>query len=352
MVGNTKIIAISNTLNSIDTTEFGRIYDNLFWGLLSQFYSKGEIVNEIVINKRDLVNLTNYTLRSNKAFRDNLNELWDKISTIKVLDPEKRKAGINQFISRNLFTDFEAHWSDDLVDMTLVVTLNPKARDLFMEKVGGWMKMEYFEYREINSAYSRALYRFCCERANLGIAYITVDDLMDRLSLPQSYRLTKNMYSRVLNPFKKECSQYFENLKIISEKTKDRTSKVWRYKITFKPRFVGSFIEGRFEEEVTFEQIRHASLRQYELNEKYEHLTPKEKHELVELNDWLFRHEKPFETPTTDEEIKKAQAKLEVFSRQGYQSLLPAEKEEFKALADWFETQDNPFGFFDDPFGE
>lgn len=294
MSQSTNLIAISNNLNSIRTTQWTKVEDNIFFGLLSCFYKEGKIIPEIQIEKRALIELVGYTLRSNRQFAETLDQFWERIKFIDVKDTGKNAKGKNFYKSRALFTGLDAEWSDDFAEMELRVALNAGARDLLMEK-NDWMKIDFSEYKQINSMKARALYRLCCQWANIGRVRVSVEELMFWMELPKSYTLQQNMQSRVFKPFIKECSPFFENLSVKTLKTKDRTSKVYAYEITFKPRFVGAFIEGKYSKEVTEEQIRKALDRQTELYEHYDTLGPKEKRELMELNDWIFKNDNKLE---------------------------------------------------------
>jgi|GEM_PF-3667443 len=303
MANATNLIAISNNLNSVRTTQWRKGEDTIFFGLLSCFYKGGDIISEITLNKQELIELVDYSLRSNKGFAEDLDQFWERIKVIDVKDGGKNAQGKNFYKSRVLFTGFDAEWAEDFSEMMLTVSLNAEARSLLMEK-NKWMKLDFNEYRQINSMKARALYRLCCQWANIGRVRVTVEELMAWMELPQSCLLQQNMRSRVFKPFLKECAPFFENLNVTSLKTKDKTSKVYAYEITFTPRFVGAFIAGKYAKDVSEEQFKKALERQNELYERYESLTPKERQELVALGDWIFKNENQLENSETQENLE------------------------------------------------
>ena len=339
MVNQPNIIAISNDLNSIRTTKWPKVYDNIFFGLLSCFYKEGKILPQITVNKKDLIELVNLRLRSNRDFEQTLVEFWNTIKIIDIVDRVKKENGMNSFKSRVLFTGFDSEWSDNFTEMNLKVTLNPEARDLLMDKIG-WMKLDYAEYRKINSMYARALYRMTCQWANVGRFVITAEELISWLQLPPSCRTPRNIYGRVFKVFKQECNPFFENLDVTTKKSKSKSGIAEAYIITFKPRFVGTWIDGKYVREATEDQIHTAQVRQFEFYQRFDDLTPKEKHDLVELNEWLFKHEKKFVRPTTEIEISDAHKKFDAMIER-YTELLPSEKAEFEALSEWITESDN-----------
>jgi len=350
MAEQSNIIAISNTLNSVQTTRWPKEYDNIFWSLLSCFYVKGEIVTEISIDKKQLIALSHYSLRSNKKFAKTLDDFWDLIKFLDVKDSGRTEAGMNFYHAVSIFRKFHAEWSDDFSEMTLEVKLDEDAKGLLMKK-NKWMKLELEEYLSLNSMYARALYRLCSQWANLGKVRISLEELMLWMQLPESCREQHNMRKRVFKPFLEQCSPYFEDLKVTPVKMKDKTSKVFAYEITFKPRFVGAFIEGRFNEEVSDEQISRSKLRQQELSDNFDALTPKEKRELSELNDWLHQHSKAFVAPKTDKEIQASKERLNHLVAR-FADLNALEKEEFYVLSEWDEQSNHQlFDFQSDPFG-
>lgn len=334
------IIAISNDLNSIRTTKWPKVYDTIFFGLLSCFYKEGEIQPKVEIEKKELIELANYRLRSNKEFGEVLDELWNTIKVIDVID-KKKVNNKNTRKARILFSGFDSEWTDDFSDMTLTVTLNSEAKELMMQK-SGWTKIDFNEYKSIKSMYARALYRKCCEWSTLGKVTFRAEELIDWLELPPSLHTPRNLYGRVFNKFVEECSPYFDKLKVTTRKSKDKTSVAEAYVITFKPKFVGTWIDGKYAEQANNEQIHKARARQQELNNDYEQLTPQQKHELVELNDWLYKHEKEYKEPVTVEEAKAAQLRFnELINR--YSDLSPSELKEFEALEEW--TSKNEYSY-------
>lgn len=301
MPNNSKSVAISHNLNTIRTSKWPIVYDNIFWTLIACFYKDGEIITEINIEKYQLIAMANYSLRSNKSFVKTLDDFWERVKFIDVKDMGRNEKGINYYHSVSLFRSFQAQWSDDLSTMELKVKLDEEAKELLMQ-VNGYLKFNLRDYLSLHSMYSRALFRKCSEWATVGRVRITVEQLMSQLELPESCRLSQNLRARVFKPFLKECSRYFENLRIKAIKTKDRTSKVYAYEFTFAPRAVGSWIEGKFSDNPTVDQLALALKRQEELYENFESLNDKEKVELRELNDVIYRIENKLQDE--DEEIK------------------------------------------------
>ena len=210
---------------------------------------------EVVFDFSEIKAITNYKITSKERFVSELERMNRKL--MQVTCRLRTQERIIMFV---LFPTFEI----DLNNNTLIVAVNEKFKFILNELVKGFTRFELAEFVELDSKYTKNLYRLLKQFRTTG--KLIVDDIADfkeKLDSPKSYEV-KEFKRFVLDVAIKELQEkeVFKNLVCEPVKAKKRGSPVVGYTFTFEPEQVHKAIEQQIEPKKTTKQATKTTNKQ------------------------------------------------------------------------------------------
>ena len=113
-----QVVKHHNDLNTIPMRKWSKEEMDFFFSIIARLRDEGS--NEVIFNKHSLAELANYSIRTNKAYEQLINQLSKNILDITYL--EKKRTTLNgkpAYLSSrmNLFSRFDSKWTEDLSDL-------------------------------------------------------------------------------------------------------------------------------------------------------------------------------------------------------------------------------------------
>lgn len=277
-----EVVQYHNDLNSSIMANWTAEEMDFFFSILTQVKNKG--TDTVVIDKKELVNLANYSIKNRKRFFDTMDSLDKKIKSLRFVE-KKKINGKNVVKSMVLFPELEYEYTDDLSEFSAIIQLTPKFRyilnDFFKEgeKGGEFTKYELAEFVSIKSTYAKNGYRFIKQWRTVGKKQITIDEFKRIFGTPDYY--TPSHIDRLaLKPVKKELPQFFPNLKVRKVNSKKRGKPVIGYSFTWKPEVLnGEYKENLYDNK--FQKQKKDNTPEWS-NPNYKNVTTPEEQKLLD----------------------------------------------------------------------
>lgn len=195
------IVVYKNEFNTIPLRDFRAVEMDLLLAILAKMRDKG--TKELTLSFYELRDLSKYTATAITSFTHDLEKTYDKLLALNVKLGDAKKW--TKFV---LFTKYEV----DTEKETVTIQTNPDFEYLINEITSDFTRLELEEVTSLRSSYSKALYRQLKQYKSTGIALYTVEDIRERLCVPESYKMY-NINQRVIDPAVEELQPYFRNLK-------------------------------------------------------------------------------------------------------------------------------------------
>jgi len=206
---NEQIVKYKNELNSIALRKFKSKEMDLFFSICSKMKNKG--LNKVQFTFEELKNLSDYKLTATKYFVSDLESVYDKMLSL-TYRKEDKDGVIFKFV---LFNGFTINPLKQYVE----ISVNPELEYILNELSNEFTQFELKEFTELSSSYSKTMYRLLKQFKSTGFYTVKIEDFKELLDIPKSYRMG-NIDQQILNPIKKELSQYFEPFEIKKIKAK------------------------------------------------------------------------------------------------------------------------------------
>lgn len=221
-----ELVKYHHELNTIPLRKFSSVEMNLFFSIVSRMREKGDTTVRFSFNQ--LKELSNYKATANVRFIDDLKETYEKILSLRF--GRKSQSGLN-FSMFVMFTEFEIIGEADepYVDIRLHDRAIPLLNDL-----DEWVRYSLKQFTELQSSYSKTMFRLLKQFRTTGYAYFSKDDFHELLDIPKSYK-QGNIDQKILNPIKTELTPLFRGLTIKKKYGKGRGKPVIGYQFSFKP---------------------------------------------------------------------------------------------------------------------
>jgi plasmid replication initiation protein len=132
-----------------------------------------------------------------------------------------------------MFTEFKIDGDADVpyVDIRIYEKALP-----LLNSLDEWTRYSLQQFNELQSSYSKTMYRLLKQFRTKGFAYFSKEDLFELLDVPKSYQQGNGMFDkRVLKPIRQELTAIFKGLAIKKKYGKGRGKPVIGYQFTFKP---------------------------------------------------------------------------------------------------------------------
>lgn len=210
---------------------------------------------EVIFDFAEIKAITNYKITSKERFVNDLERMNKKL--MQVTCRLKAQDKILMFV---LFPTFEIN----LENNTLIVAINEKFKFILNELVKGFTRFELAEFVELDSKYTKNLYRLLKQFRTTGKLIVdNIEDFREKLDCPAKYT-QKYFYDDVLKTAVKELQEkeIFKNLVCEPVKAKKRGSPVVGYTFTFdseqvpeKDQSKQDQVEAKASKEVTKKEI-------------------------------------------------------------------------------------------------
>lgn len=169
------------------------------------------------------------SIRHNKRFSDSIEGLITNVSKIHYIEKTS-----NRLRLMNLFSEFDATWTDDFSDMKLIVKITDKFDYIINKLDSEFTVYELKEFTQIRSTYSKIVYRLLKQWRTIGKKKYAIDEFKTLLDTPDYYNPSE-IDKNILGPVLRELPSFFNNLKVNKIKANTRGTPVIAYKFTWTP---------------------------------------------------------------------------------------------------------------------
>lgn len=172
---------------------------------------KNKGLTKVQFTFEELKNLSDYKLTASKYFINDLENIYDKMLSL-TYRRENEDGVIYKFV---LFNGFTINPIKHFVE----ISVNPELEYILNELSNEFTQFELKEFTKLSSSYSKTMYRLLKQFKSTGFYTVKIEDFKELLDIPKSYRMG-NIDQQILNPIKKELSQYFDPFQIKKVKSK------------------------------------------------------------------------------------------------------------------------------------
>lgn len=235
------IIKYDGELNTIPLRKFTPVEMNLFFSIVSRMRNKGD--NVVRFSFDQLRELSDYKATANNRFIDDIQSTYEKLMQLHF---GNRSAN---GLTREFFVMFTRFKIEGNVDEPFVeVQVNDMALPL-LNNLDTWVRYSLMEFRDLQSSYSKTMFRLLKGFRTTGWTYFSKDDFNELLGVPKSYR-ESDISKNILKPIKEELSPIFQGLKVTKMYGKGRGKPVVGYKFTWKreDKNADDFFKGEYAE--------------------------------------------------------------------------------------------------------
>jgi len=218
-----EIVKYSNYMNQLRFAKFEAIDLNFLMALCSKARNEG--TQELVFSFDDIRELINYKSTSNTRLAQDIVRMNKAL--LNVTSDFKEGDSYKGF---NLFTDYEVNTKEK----TLLISVNPKYSFILNELTGNFTRFELKEFIDLNSKYSKNLYRLLKQFRTTGVYEVNVNEFREIMDIPNSYT-NRDVMSKAIKPSIDELQAYFTNLVCTVKTASRRGNPTIGYKFTFIP---------------------------------------------------------------------------------------------------------------------
>lgn len=221
-----EIVKYHHELNTIPLRKFSPVEMNLFFSIVSRMREKGE--ESVRFSFDQLKDLSDYKATANKRFVDDLKSTYEKILSLRFGRRSESGLTVEMFV---MFTRFKINGDADepYVEIQIFEDALP-----LLNGLDEWVRYSLQQFNELQSSYSKTMFRLLKQFRTTGYAYFTKEDFNELLDIPKSYR-ESDLNKKVLKPIKEELTPLFRGLVIKKKYGKGRGKPVVGYQFSFKP---------------------------------------------------------------------------------------------------------------------
>lgn len=217
-----EIVKYDNVLNTLQFKDFTAMDYNVLMCLCHKMRDKGS--KTLTFTYDELKQLTDFGKHSDKMFTEELRRTIKKLLKVDATHISGSKE--SYFV---LFPTFEI----DPKEKTLTVSVNKKFAYILNELTDNFTRFELKEYAELDSKYTKTLYRILKQYKKSGWWKPTVEELRIVLDVPEKYS-NKRILGDILNPSLKVLEEKFVDLKCEPIKAQKRGAPIERYYFTWQ----------------------------------------------------------------------------------------------------------------------
>lgn len=238
---NNQVTRFKNEVNHIPMRRWSAEEMNFFFAVLTRM--RDEHTNLVVMDKYELAELANYTITYNKLYENTMTNLAGKVNELKYW-----KKSNNSLVTMPLFTYFKADWNEDLSDMTVEIEVNSRFKHILNEwNEGNWTQFMLNEFTEIQSTYSKTLFRLLKQWRTKGLREFSIDEFKHLMDVPESYS-SGMITSRIISNSVQDLQPYFKDLKVKILKSNARGTPIIGFRFTWKPEKTGKWVADKYRE--------------------------------------------------------------------------------------------------------
>ena len=217
---STMLLKYHNDLNQITLKGLNARESNVFFAICAIMKDHG--LNELTLSFNDLKRISNITVIDESELISIIKETYQKL--IRVAAYYETDTTFGGFI---LFDKFEGN----IITKQVTISVNPKFAYMINELTQNFTVMQLREYTELQSKYTKNLYRQLQQFKKTGIYIVEIDYLRHILDIPDSYDMRK-ITQKIITPAIKSLSTIFKDLRV--EKIRVGRS-IKRLRFMFKP---------------------------------------------------------------------------------------------------------------------
>jgi len=256
-----EIVKHHTELNTIPLRKFKPVEMNLFFSIVSRMRDLGD--KTVRFSFEQLKELSDYKATANNRFIDDIYSTYEKILSLRFGNRSSNGLNRNMFV---MFTQFEI--VGDVENPYVDIKIFEKAIPL-LNGLDEWVRYSLQQFNELQSSYSKTMFRLLKQFRTTGYAYFSKNDLIELLDIPKSYRQS-DINKNILKPIKEELTPLFRGLTIKKKYGKGRGKPVIGYQFTFKAerKDADDFSKGRHEDtrKKLFNVEHNSSLSEQEKN--------------------------------------------------------------------------------------
>lgn len=217
-----ELVTYDNTLNTLQFKGFRPMDYNVLMVLCHKLGEKG--TKRLVFSFDELKELIAFENQSDQLFAKDLDRMVKQLL-------EVNATHINGNV-KTYFVLFPTFKIDDK-KKTLTVSVNPEFTYILNELSSNFTQFELREFVELDSKYTKSLYRIFKQYKYSGWWNPTVEQLRTVLDIPENYT-NKRIMGDVLKPALKVLEQKFEDLKCEPIKAKKKGAPIEKYYFTWR----------------------------------------------------------------------------------------------------------------------
>lgn len=196
------LLKYHNDLNQITLKGLNARESNVFFAICAIMKDHG--LNELTLTFNDLKRISNITVYDESELISIIKETYQKL--IRVAAYYETDTTFGGFI---LFDKFEGN----IITKQITISINPKFAYMINELTQNFTVMQLKEYTELQSKYTKNLYRQLQQFKKTGIYVVEVEYLRHILDIPDSYDMRK-ITQKIITPAIKSLSTIFKDLKV------------------------------------------------------------------------------------------------------------------------------------------
>lgn len=230
-----EVVKHHNDLNTIPMRNWSKEEMDVFFSIIAKLRNEG--TKEVSFDKYELKELANSTIKHNKRYADVIENLIRNVAKIHYIEKSS-----NRIALMNLFSKFDATWSDDLSEMNLTVKVTDEFNYVVNKLNSEFTAYELSEFTQIRSTYAKTVYRLLKQWRTIGKKEFKVDDFKRLLDTPDYYG-PSHIDRNILEPVMRELPDFFKNLKVKKVKANTRGNPVTGYIFTWVPEKTGKWVD-------------------------------------------------------------------------------------------------------------
>jgi len=220
-----EIVKYDNYMNGLKFTGFTAVDFNFLMLLCSKMRDKGTL--KIAIPFNEIQEKTGYTRTALKKFTSDLERMNEKL--MRITCKLRVDSEIIMFV---LFPTFRI----DLDKQLLTVSVNEEFKFILNELIKNFTRFDLAEFIQLNSKYSKSLYRLLKQYRISGQYEVSLENFRDKMDCPKAYN-NKQFMQNVINPALNELKThgFFKDLECTVQYAHRKGCPVTGYVFTFKP---------------------------------------------------------------------------------------------------------------------
>ena len=218
-----EIVKYDNFMNTLNFNQFTSTDLDFLMCLCTKM--KNQDVNEMVFTFEQIINSTNYTVANMGRFVKDLVRMNNRL--MKVTCALETEEEILMFV---LFPTFIINKEEQI----LRVCVNEKFKFVLNEISKNFTRFELEEFVQLESKYSKNLYRLLKQYRRTGTYRVDVEEFKRLMDCPKSYK-NKYFWDECVKTAVKELTEksYFKDLSVQPIKARKKGSPVVAYEFTF-----------------------------------------------------------------------------------------------------------------------